>query len=42
MDSSELETLNEDFSKGNNTVGIVALIVSIVCFVIAFIKIKNY
>lgn len=42
MDSSELETLNEDFSKGNNTVGIVALIVAIVCFVIAFIKIKNY
>ena len=42
MDSSELETLNEDFSKGNNTVGIVALIVSIVCFAIAFIKIKNY
>ena len=42
MDSSELEALNEDFAKGNNTVGIVALIVSIVCFAIAFIKIKNY
>ena len=34
--------MDEDYSKGNNTVGIVALIVAIVCFVIAFIKIKNY
>ena len=31
MDDSELEKLNNEFSKSNKKVGIVALIVAVVC-----------
>ena len=41
MDDSSLEKLNDEFSKGNKKVGIVALIVAIVCFGIAFKMIKE-
>ena len=41
MESEDLETLNEEFSKGNIKVGIVALIVAIICFAIALKMIKE-
>lgn len=41
MGDGSLEMLNEEFSKSNTKVGIVALIVAVACFGIAFFKIKN-
>ena len=41
MDDSKLEELNNEFSKSNKKVGIVALIVAVVCFGIAFKMIKE-
>lgn len=41
MDISNLQELNDDFSKGNTKVGIVALIVAIICFGIAFKMMKD-
>lgn len=41
MDDSSLDELNDEFSKSNKKVGIVALIVAIVCFAFAFKKIKE-
>jgi len=41
MDADDLEILNEEFARSNNTVGIVALIVAVICFTIAGFKIRN-
>ncbi|MDO4189402.1 MAG: hypothetical protein Q4D29_10480 [Lachnospiraceae bacterium] len=41
MDENSLEKLNDEFSKGNKKVGVVALIVAIVCFGIAVKMIKE-
>ena len=41
MDDSKLEELNNEFSKSNTKVGIVALIIAIVCFGIAIKMIKE-
>jgi len=41
MDISDLQGLNNDFSKSNTRVGIVASIIAIICFGFAFWKIKN-
>ena len=41
MDLSDLQKLNDDFSKGNTKVGIVALIIAILCFGIAFKMMKE-
>ena len=41
MDISNLQELNDEFSKGNMKVGMVALIVAILCFGFAFKKMKE-
>lgn len=41
MDGSNLDELNNEFSKSNKKVGIVVLIVAVVCFGIAFKMIKE-
>ena len=41
MDDSKLEELNNEFSKSNTKVGIVASIIAVVCFGIAFKMIKE-
>ena len=41
MDDGNLENLNDEFSKSNTKVGIVALVVAVACFAIAFKMIKE-
>lgn len=42
MDKGDLGKLNDEFSKSNKTVGIVATIIAILCFGIAVYMIKTY